>query len=97
MGKRGIIVQPSPEEAIEVLQAGYDIGFRRVHYTGGEPTVCGDFVDLLRAGKAIGHERQARPPTYTPSTAPGWPPAAWCRRCCGTGSAASPLAPATAG
>ncbi|MFE4514691.1 radical SAM protein [Kitasatospora sp. NPDC056783] len=57
-GKQGVIVQPSLEEAIEVLQAGYDIGLRRVHYTGGEPTVRRDFVDLLRAGKAIGYEQQ---------------------------------------
>ncbi|MFD4533590.1 radical SAM protein [Kitasatospora sp. NPDC058397] len=50
-GKQGVIVQPSLEEAIEVLQAGYDTGFRRVHYTGGEPTVRRDSADLLRADR----------------------------------------------
>ncbi|MFI1865684.1 radical SAM protein [Streptomyces jumonjinensis] len=57
-GKQGVIVQPSLEEAIEVLQAAHDIGFTRVHYTGGEPTVRRDFVDLLRAGKEIGFTQQ---------------------------------------
>ncbi|MBE1875730.1 radical SAM protein [Myceligenerans pegani] len=57
-GPQGVIVQPSLDEAIEVLQAGHDIGISRVHYTGGEPTVRKDFVDMLRAGKEIGLAQQ---------------------------------------
>jgi cyclic pyranopterin phosphate synthase len=34
-GKQGVIVEPSFDEAVEVLQAAYDIGIRRAHYTGG--------------------------------------------------------------
>lgn len=57
-GPQGVITQPSLEEAIEVLQAAYDIGFRRVHYTGGEPTVRRDFLDILRAAKQMGYRQQ---------------------------------------
>lgn len=57
-GPQGVITQPSLDEAVELLQAGYDIGIRRVHYTGGEPTVRRDFVDILRAAKEIGYTQQ---------------------------------------
>ncbi|MQA97703.1 MAG: radical SAM protein [Streptosporangiales bacterium] len=57
-GKQPVITQPSFEEAVEVLQAAHDLGFRRVHYTGGEPTVRRDFVDILRAAKDIGYSQQ---------------------------------------
>lgn len=57
-GKQPVITQPSQEEAVEVLRAAFEIGFRRVHYTGGEPTVRRDFVDILRAAKGIGYTQQ---------------------------------------
>ncbi|WP_291413021.1 radical SAM protein [Actinophytocola sp.] len=57
-GPQGVITQPSFDEAVEVLQAGYDIGIRRAHYTGGEPTTRRDFVDILRAAKEIGFTQQ---------------------------------------
>lgn len=57
-GPQNVIVEPSLTEAIEVLQAAYDIGVRRVHYTGGEPTVRRDFLDILRAAKEIGFTQQ---------------------------------------
>jgi len=57
-GPQAVITQPSLEEAIEVLQVGYDLGVRRAHYTGGEPTTRRDFVDILRAAKEIGYEQQ---------------------------------------
>lgn len=57
-GPQGVIVQPSLAEAVEVLQAAHDLGFRRVHYTGGEPTVRRDFVDILSAARDIGYEQQ---------------------------------------
>lgn len=57
-GPQGVITQPSLAEAIEVLRAGHEIGIRRVHYTGGEPTVRRDFIDILRAAKEIGYTQQ---------------------------------------
>lgn len=57
-GPQKVITQPSFGEAVEVLQAAHDLGFRRAHYTGGEPTVRRDFVDLVRAAKDIGYEQQ---------------------------------------
>jgi len=57
-GPQGVIVQPSFEQAVEVLQAAHDIGFTRIHYTGGEPTVRTDFLDLLRAARDIGFTQQ---------------------------------------
>ncbi|ONI87336.1 hypothetical protein ALI22I_23220 [Saccharothrix sp. ALI-22-I] len=57
-GPQGVITQPSLEEAVQVLQAGYDVGIRRVHYTGGEPTVRRDFLDIVRAAKEIGFTQQ---------------------------------------
>jgi cyclic pyranopterin phosphate synthase len=57
-GKQGVIVEPSFDEAVEVLQAAYDIGIRRAHYTGGEPTTRRDFLDILRAAKEIGFAQQ---------------------------------------
>lgn len=49
---------PSAEEIIEVLQAAYNIGIRRIHYTGGEPTIRGDFCLLVKAAKEIGFNQQ---------------------------------------
>jgi GTP 3',8-cyclase len=57
-GPQGVIAQPSLTEAIEMLQAAYDIRFRRVHYTGGEPTTRRDFLDILRAAHDIGYVQQ---------------------------------------
>jgi cyclic pyranopterin phosphate synthase len=57
-GPQGVIIQPSFEQAVEVLQAAHDVGFTRVHYTGGEPTVRSDFLDLLRAARDIGFTQQ---------------------------------------
>ncbi len=57
-GPQGVITQPSLAEVVEVLEVGYDVGIRRVHYTGGEPTVRRDFVDILRAAKEIGYTQQ---------------------------------------
>lgn len=57
-GPQKVITQPSFEEAVEVLQAAHDLGFRRVHYTGGEPTVRRDFLDIVRAAQEVGFEQQ---------------------------------------
>ena len=57
-GPQAVITQPALTEVIDVLRAGYEVGIRRVHYTGGEPTVRRDFVDILRAAKEIGYSQQ---------------------------------------
>ncbi|GAA2001244.1 radical SAM protein [Catenulispora subtropica] len=57
-GPQGVITQASFEELVEVLRAAYEVGIRRVHYTGGEPTVRRDFLDILRAAKDIGFAQQ---------------------------------------
>ena len=51
-------MQATLQELIEVLQASYEVGIRRVHYTGGEPTVRRDFLDILKAAKDIGFTQQ---------------------------------------
>lgn len=57
-GPQGVITQASLSELVEVLQAAYEVGIRRVHYTGGEPTVRKDFLDILAAAKGIGYTQQ---------------------------------------
>lgn len=57
-GPQGVIVQASFGELTEVLHAAYEVGIRRVHYTGGEPTVRRDFLDILAAAKEIGFTQQ---------------------------------------
>jgi GTP 3',8-cyclase len=57
-GPQGVITQATFGELTEVLQAAYEVGIRRVHYTGGEPTVRRDFLDILAAAKDIGFTQQ---------------------------------------
>lgn len=57
-GPQGVITQASLQELVEVQRAAYEVGIRRVHYTGGEPTVRRDFLDILRAAKEIGFDQQ---------------------------------------
>jgi cyclic pyranopterin phosphate synthase len=57
-GPQGVITQATISELVEVLQAGYEVGIRRVHYTGGEPTVRRDFLDILAAARDIGYTQQ---------------------------------------
>jgi GTP 3',8-cyclase len=57
-GPQGVITQATFGELVEVLQAAYEVGIRRVHYTGGEPTVRRDFLDILVAAKGIGFTQQ---------------------------------------
>lgn len=49
---------PSTKEIIEILQAAYDNGIKRVHYTGGEPTVRKDLCDIIAEAKTIGFTNQ---------------------------------------
>lgn len=44
---------------IETVSAAYDLGIRTVHWTGGEPTVRRDLVDLVKKSKYIGIETQS--------------------------------------
>lgn len=57
-GPQGVITQATFGELTEVLRAAYEVGIRRVHYTGGEPTVRSDFLDILAAAKDIGFTQQ---------------------------------------
>lgn len=57
-GPQGVITQATYAELVEVLRASYEVGIRRVHYTGGEPTVRKDFLDILQAAKDIGFTQQ---------------------------------------
>ncbi len=57
-GPQGVITQANLQELIEVQRAAHEVGIRRVHYTGGEPTVRRDFVDILRFAKEIGFTQQ---------------------------------------
>jgi GTP 3',8-cyclase len=57
-GPQAVITQATLAELIEVLRASYEVGIRRVHYTGGEPTVRKDFLDILKAAKEIGFTQQ---------------------------------------
>ena len=57
-GPQGVITQATFGELTEVLRAGYEVGIRRVHYTGGEPTVRRDFLDILAAARDIGYTQQ---------------------------------------
>lgn len=52
------IEDPNFSEMVETLQAAYDNGIRRVHWTGGEPTVREDFIDLVRSAGEIGFTQQ---------------------------------------
>jgi GTP 3',8-cyclase len=57
-GPQGVITQATFGELVEVLRAAHEVGIRRVHYTGGEPTVRRDFLDILAAARDIGYTQQ---------------------------------------
>ncbi|CAO5251598.1 GTP 3',8-cyclase MoaA [Frankia sp. AgKG'84/4] len=57
-GRQDVVVQPTLAELTAVLQAAHEVGIRRVHYTGGEPTVRRDFLAVLRAAQEIGFAQQ---------------------------------------
>lgn len=44
---------------IEIIQAGYNAGIRKITWTGGEPTMRNDIVDLVKVAKKIGIEKQS--------------------------------------
>jgi len=48
----------SKEEVAEILQAAYNCGITRVHWTGGEPTIRKDFTELVKIAKKIGFSKQ---------------------------------------
>jgi molybdenum cofactor biosynthesis enzyme MoaA len=41
------------------LRAGRRDGFDRVAFTGGEPTIRGDLLGLVRAARQLGYRRRA--------------------------------------
>ncbi len=49
---------PCFPDMVEILQAAYNNGIRRVHWTGGEPTIRKVFIDLVNAAKEIGFTQQ---------------------------------------
>ena len=48
----------STEEVLEIVQAGYDEGIRRIHWSGGEPTMRPDLLEIMQGIKNIGYEEQ---------------------------------------
>lgn len=50
--------EPPLGEITQALEAAHRVGIRRVHYTGGEPTVRADFLDILAAAQTIGFSQQ---------------------------------------
>lgn len=46
------------EDILGVIKAGYLAGIRKISWTGGEPTVRSDFVEIVRSAKQIGIEKQ---------------------------------------
>lgn len=46
------------KEISEILQGAYNNGIKRVHWTGGEPTMRRDFRDCVEIAKQIGYEKQ---------------------------------------
>lgn len=45
-------------EVVEILQASYENGIKRVHWTGGEPTLRRDIIECMGAAKNIGFTEQ---------------------------------------
>ena len=48
----------STQQAKNILQAAYNSGIRKVHWTGGEPTIRNDFIELMQFAKTIGYTEQ---------------------------------------
>lgn len=48
----------SNEELTEFIEAGAELGVRRVHYTGGEPTLRKGLESLMRTAKKSGYAEQ---------------------------------------
>lgn len=46
------------EEILQITQAAYNCGIRRIHWTGGEPTIRRDFCNLVKGAKKIGFTQQ---------------------------------------
>jgi len=57
-GIKSILDLLSKEEVAEILQAAYNCGITRVHWTGGEPTIRKDFTELVKIAKKIGFSKQ---------------------------------------
>ncbi len=45
-------------EAISILESAYMAGIRKVHWTGGEPTIRLDLLDLMKKAKGLGFTEQ---------------------------------------
>ncbi|MBZ0201571.1 MAG: radical SAM protein [Ignavibacteria bacterium] len=45
-------------QVVEILQAAYMNGIKRVHWTGGEPTLRRDIIDCMQKAKVIGFTEQ---------------------------------------
>ena len=48
----------STSQAKSILQAAYNCGITKVHWTGGEPTVRNDLMVLMKFAKGIGYTEQ---------------------------------------
>ena len=54
----GRVLQLSSEEIKETLKACYEVGFRVVHWTGGEPLLRKDLHELIGFGRKLGYSYQ---------------------------------------
>lgn len=48
----------SLSEIKEILRAVYELGIKKVHYTGGEPFLRTDFLDIVKYANELGFEEQ---------------------------------------
>ncbi|YCI81546.1 radical SAM protein [Enterobacteriaceae bacterium] len=48
------ILDSSKDKALAVIDKMYDVGFRRIGFTGGEPTSRKDFLELIEHAKQKG-------------------------------------------
>ena len=49
----------SREDIVGIVEAGFNAGVRKISWTGGEPTVRPDFVEIVRATNKIGIKTQS--------------------------------------
>lgn len=57
-GKTEFLQDMPFEEVKQILQATYANGVKRVHFTGGEPFIRKDILEILKTAKDIGYKEQ---------------------------------------
>ncbi|MEI7792009.1 MAG: radical SAM protein [Candidatus Berkelbacteria bacterium] len=49
----------SKDDIMGIINAGFKAGVRKISWTGGEPTVRPDFIDIVREAKEVGIKKQS--------------------------------------